>query len=233
MPKPAEPVTFVPWKPRKNFTDLSGKVFSNWTVKSFHGRSTKGKYYYLCECACGTIESVRADYLTSGITISCGCVRNPCVHGDCGKGRTPEYRSWCSMKSRCLNKRNKKYKDYGGRGITICQRWISSYSAFLSDVGRRPHHAMTIHRVDNDGNYEPKNVVWATKEVQATHRRSTKFITFNGKTLSVAQWGRELEIKRHTLYNRLNRNLPIAKVLSRPKSHRTNPRLVIVTSAPS
>jgi hypothetical protein len=214
MPLQALPVIFAPFKRRVNFTDLTGKRFQKWLVESFHGRSTKGKYYYWCSCACGTRESVRSDYLTSGISTSCGCSRNYPVHGDCIPGRTPEYRAWCSMKSRCLDEGNKSYKNYGGRGIKICPEWIESYEAFLRDVGRRPSPCLSIHRANNDGNYEPGNVVWASPTIQANHRRSSVFLTFQGKTQSVAQWAREIGINRHTLHSRLNRGSTVEAALS-------------------
>lgn len=214
MPKPAEPVTFVPWKPRKNFINLSGQTFREWLVVSFEGRSSKGKYYYSCRCSCGKMEIVRSDYLTDGISTSCGCVRNYPVHGDCIPGRTPEYRAWCSMKSRCLDEGNESYKNYGGRGIKICPEWIESYPAFLRDVGRRPNPRLSIHRANNDGNYEPGNVVWAGSVVQANHRRSSVFLTFKGRTLSIAQWAREKGVNRHTLHSWLNRGLTVEAALS-------------------
>lgn len=214
MPLSALPITFAPFKRRKNFTDLTGKQFREWTVDSFHGRSTKGKYYYWCVCSCGNKDSIRSDYLTDGISTSCGCVKNYPVHGDCSSGRTPEYRTWCSMKSRCLLTSNSRFSDYGGRGIKVCPEWIENYTQFLSDVGRRPTPQHTIHRIDNDGNYEPRNVRWATKVEQQNFRRNSVRLSFNGREQGVSEWSRELGISRHTIHNRLQRGLSIERVLA-------------------
>lgn len=88
-----------------------------------------------------------------------------------GMGDTPEYEAWCHMKGRCYNPQTKQYKDYGGRGIRVCDEWRESFLAFLDHVGRRPNPQYSIHRIDNDGNYEPGNVKWATRQEQASNKR--------------------------------------------------------------
>jgi hypothetical protein len=126
------------------------------------------------------------------------------------------YKAWQNMKTRCLNQNRESYPGYGGRGITICDRWISSFAAFLEDMGERPP-GMMIDRIDNNGNYEPGNCRWATNKEQANNRRSTLKITFKGITRSAAQWGEELGLSRSLISGRLRKGWPIEKALSQNK----------------
>lgn len=154
--------------------DLTGQVFGRLTV--IEKCSTRGNTQYLCQCECGTERVVRLCSLISGCTKSCGCLAREMVsernttHGMYG---TPTYNSWNGMKDRCLNPNSNGYKDYGGRGITICDRWLESFENFYSDMGEKPK-GLSIERIDNDGNYEPLNCMWATQEQQIQNRKITK-----------------------------------------------------------
>lgn len=134
-----------------------------------------------CRCDCGTICIVRSNTLRRGHTRSCGCLHREMV-GQVGKknrthgegGTTSEYYTWRAMRARCLNPNNPAYKNYGGRGITICQRWLDSYENFLTDMGRRPTPQHSIDRIDNDllvDSYSKANCRWATTEEQLANRR--------------------------------------------------------------
>lgn len=155
--------------------DLIGKKFGSLTVIRRDGSNRWGAAFWLCRCECGSLTSHRAFALTR-LTKSCGCRRVKIVHGHCRRsGWSPEYRTWAKMKERCLNKKNKDYKHYGGRGIRICVRWLRSFSVFLRDVGKRPGPGYSIDRFpNNDGNYEPGNVRWATHSQQMRNRRPFK-----------------------------------------------------------
>lgn len=158
------------------------------------------------KCSCG-VECVAPDrQVTSNLKKSCGHLKkhpNIKTHGDArGKSGTPEWRGWRAMKNRCTNPNDVFYSKYGGRGITICNRWLK-YENFLEDMGRKPSHKHTLDRINNDGNYEPANCKWSTPIEQANNKRNTKYVTYKGKTDTVANWARELDIGYFQLYDRL------------------------------
>jgi hypothetical protein len=145
--------------------NLEGRVFGKLTITARapnQGRNTM----YDCRCECGAGKRVMAKNLANGRTKSCGCVR--CVEAH-GQAKKPTYLTWIGMKQRCTNPKATGFKNYGGRGITVCPQWMK-FSVFLSDMGERPE-GMTLDRKDNDQGYRPDNCVWATHKQQATNRR--------------------------------------------------------------
>lgn len=119
--------------------------------------------------------------------------------------RLPEYNVWSKIKDRCFNRRHPWYKNYGGRGISICEAWRKSFLSFLKDVGRRPSRSHTIERIDNSKGYEPGNVRWATRRDQARNRRSNRILTVRGKSKLLGDWARERGMSQPTLSQRLKR----------------------------
>jgi hypothetical protein len=128
----------------------------------------------------------------------------------------PEYDTWSRLKQRCLNTKCSDYKDYGGRGISICERWLNSFDCFLSDMGLRPSKTHSIERKNVNGNYEPSNCIWATPEQQQNNRRNNRIIEFNGKRQSMMLWSLEIGINYRTLQDRLVNGWSIEKSLCTP-----------------
>lgn len=127
-------------------------------------------------------------------------------HGDCRGGKTSEYYRWRAMKDRCLNPRNKDYRHYGGRGITICERWFR-FENFLCDMGRCPK-GMTLERKDTNKGYSPENCIWAPWQAQQQNTRKNVFITAFGKTQHLSAWARELGIPVVTIFQRMKVGFP-------------------------
>ncbi len=136
--------------------------------------------------------------------------------------KTRTYYAWRSMRSRCLSKSNESFSRYGGRGISICEKWINDYNAFYEDMGDCPEN-LTLERIDFNGNYEPNNCKWATVKEQNNNRGSNRIIEFNNESMNLSQWANKLGIGRDTLFRRLNiYNLPLEIALTPGKLHTWN-----------
>lgn len=148
---------------------LAGQKFGRLTALERVG-TKRNCAVWRCSCECGGAKIVGSDQLRRGQTQSCGCLRTEAltVHGDC---KSSEYKAWTQMKGRCNNANGKNWKDYGGRGITVCVRWQNSYADFLADMGRKPSPQHSLDREDNDKGYSPDNCRWATKKEQVRNRR--------------------------------------------------------------
>lgn len=130
----------------------------------------------------------------------------------------PLYVRWTLMINRCENPRNKRFARYGGRGIRICERWRNDFSLFVADMGLPPTPGHTLERIDNDGNYEPGNVRWATVREQNRNTGSNRLITAHGETLCVAEWAERLGCSESTLRDRLSRGWSLERAVSEPPS---------------
>lgn len=174
--------------------DITGRRFGRLTATQYLGRG-----YWNCVCDCGVTHKARASHLRSGKIQSCGCLQRETKIRH-GKWKTPEYAIWDQMLRRCLNPHHKEYKNYGGRGIKVCDRWMK-FENFWDDMCPRPAAGLSLDRIDNNGDYEPGNCRWATAAEQANNSRNVR--VFNGKT--VAAWAAELGVTPNVIRQRLCR----------------------------
>lgn len=133
--------------------------------------------------------------------------------------KTPEYRAWSAMLQRCYNENHLSYQRYGGRGIQVCSGWIRSFQNFFKDMGRRPGDEYSLERIDNDGNYEPRNCKWATKKEQGSNRENKIRLVVDGRYLSLDQVSDMTGIPYPTLYRRVRENRSIDQILSTPRKY--------------
>jgi len=182
--------------------DLVGQHFGKLVVLERLTSRRNHLVEWLCQCKCGN-QHVTTTAMLRGGQKSCGCVQPGLKHGHASGGRrTPEYQSWASMLSRCLSPTHEAYNRYGGRGITICDRW-RSFDNFYSDMGPRPSPKHSLDRYpDNNGNYEPGNVRWATSTEQNRNRRFNHMLTIAGITCCIAQWVEATGVPYATMWYR-------------------------------
>lgn len=201
--------------------DLTGEKFGRLAILGFAGnrRRPSGRQVrqWRCQCECGTQLIVDAANLQNGNTKSCGCSRannqNNLQHG-CRRQtlKTREYRSWVSMKTRCLNPKSDRFVEYGARGVDIDSRWMD-FATFLADMGPA-QPGQSIDRIDNSKGYCKENCRWASKLEQTQNRRITKRITHKGQTLTWGEWASRAGLTYEVFAGRMKRNWPLERILS-------------------
>jgi hypothetical protein len=177
-----------------------------------------GRAYFICQCDCGRQKSIRVDGVLSGHSKSCGCF-NPKGRLIHGHARSPEYKVWVAAKQRCKNQKDARYKDYGGRGISLSPDW-ESFENFHRDMGSRPSSLHTLDRIDNNKGYEKENCRWTTQPVQQRNRSNNRRITFNGVTLCITDWAARTGISLSTLRKRISNGWELEKALTLPPDER-------------
>ena len=190
--------------------DRYGKLVILKEIEGYRFPSGGIKRKFECKCDCGTISYILLGNLKSGRNQSCGC--NVKKHG---MSYSKTHKKWDCMIQRCTNPNSAQFKNYGGRGITVCKEWKSSFETFFRDMGEAPE-GLTLERIDNDKDYYKENCRWATTKEQNRNRRFNKFITFNGKTKCVAEWAEEIKIGAPAIYRRLKTGWNPIKALTEP-----------------
>ncbi len=203
-------------KRRTKPEDYIGRRFGRLTIVSIGPKKGAHGYIVGCQCKCGNWCEKKIYDLTGGTTKSCGCLAaesrsKPRTHGKTG---TVEYKIWAKIKLRTENPNTRSYRNYGARGIKLCSLWRQSFDEFLAHVGLRPSPSHSIDRIDNDRGYEPGNVRWATREQQASNRRNTVMLTFNGVSKPQSVWEKETGVR---VGSRLKMGWSVEDAITRPK----------------
>ena len=202
--------------------DIIGKKFGKLTVirlaeiKIINNRK---RTFYECKCECGNIVIRNKDKLKEGRMSSCGCYPTGKMLAKHGLWSYDNklYGVWQTMKARCFRKTCQKYKDYGARNITVCEEWKNDFKAFNDwAITNGYKEGLTIERIDVNGNYEPSNCKWITREEQAKNKRSNIFIEFNNETHCLKEWARILNLNYKALHSRLKNGWSVEKAFSTP-----------------
>ena len=190
----------------KDYSYILGKKFNKLTVIKICGRD---KYYhklFLCRCECGNYINCTIHRLINNNTKSCGCLRDEkflnriYIHG---QSNTRLMNCWYSMKNRCYLIKTKQFKDYGERGITVCDEWINDFMSFKNWAEENGYtDKLSIDRINNNGNYCPDNCKWSTQKEQANNRRSNILVTIEKETLNISQWCKKLNMSDYQFRKR-------------------------------
>lgn len=199
------------------FQDLTGQKFGSLTViKKID--NINGRTAYLCECECGNRKNIAGKYLKNGSTKTCGCGKsiNP-HHKKHGQSNNKIYFKYKNMINRCYRQEDKKYKNYGGRGIKVCDEWANNFEAFYFwAINNGYSNELTLDRINVNGDYKPSNCRWVDLLTQANNKTNNRIIKFNNELHTLAEWAKIKNIKYGTLSARLKRNWSIKKALTMP-----------------
>lgn len=205
--------------------DISiGEKYGRWIVESLPFNQS-GRKHVMCRCECDVLKSVRVAKLFDGTSKSCGCLARDLLvtHGLTSKARrrfSREYWIWNMIVQRCTNPKVKNWTDYGGRGIQVCDQWLS-FENFHADMGERPSSGHSIERRNNDGNYTPENCFWATRMDQGKNKRNNHYLTIRGESLHLAEWARRYNIQHTTILARLRYGWSVEDAITVPvRGHR-------------
>lgn len=205
--------------------DLTNMKFFRLTAIRDVGKSKDGHRLWECLCDCGATKIESSHYLLSGKAKSCGCwssertiMFNKETKTKHGQRYTRLYNIWHGIKRRTSNPTDAGYKNYGGRGIYMCQEWHNDFASFHAwAMSNGYKEDLSIERIDNEGPYTPENCKWVTQKDQANNRRSSRYVEYMGKTLTLSQWATELGIPSARIYKRAQQNLPPEQLLYKGK----------------
>lgn len=189
------------------YKDITGQKFGRLTAIKYLGIE-KHKAVWLCKCECGNTVEVPSNSLTCNNTKSCGCLHHDMMlkrNTKHNKRNTRLYNIWANMKQRCYNENNTAYKNYGERGIDVCDEWKDDFMAFHNwAMDNCYNDNLTIDRIDNDGNYEPENCRWVDRNQQARNKRNNVNYTINGVTRCLKDWCKIQRLNYGTVISRLH-----------------------------
>lgn len=195
--------------------DMTGQVFGEWTVLQRAGKATSGNYKWLCRCSCGTVKEVDGNSLRSGKSTHCRHCIIP--HNKTKYSGDPIQTIWSGMKQRCYDKKQSHYHLYGGRGISICDEWISNPVEFYRWAYANGYkRGLSIDRIDNNKGYYPENCRFIKKEEQSSNRRTNRYITIDGEVDTMTGWCRRFGISRNTVKARIARGYSEIEALTKP-----------------
>lgn len=206
------------------FIDLTGQKFGRLTVikraESRISKTGQHKTMFLCKCDCGNEICVSSSNLKSGYVKSCGCYQQECRiknNTSHGMSKTRLYKIWKGIKRRCINKNYAQFQYYGGRGITICDEWENNYLNFYNwAINNGYDDYLSIDRIDLNRNYEPNNCRWVDKFKQANNKRNNHYITYNGETHTIAEWGNLSFLTPKQIQKRLRLGWDVQKIFTTP-----------------
>ena len=186
--------------------DISGEKFNNLLVVGRDYKGKSGKAYWKCLCDCGNETIVSGSNLRNGSVKSCGCLNYSSKNKTHGMSKSSLYNIWNGMKFRCTNKNSESYKDYGGRGISVCEEWFNNPQSFIEWALKNGYkEGLTIDRIDNEKDYCPENCRWISKGEQAKNRRMNYCIEYKGETKTLWELCEELNLNYNLVHNRIKK----------------------------
>ena len=201
------------------FIDLTGRVFERLEVIGKACRKNR-QWYWKCKCSCGKVITTNGNGLRQGKTLSCGCYardKNRLRLTKHGLYKHPLHIVWGNMISRCYYPKNIGYRNYGGRGITVCDEWRNDFYSFhLWATSNGYKKSLTIDRIDNNKGYNPDNCRWVNQKEQCNNKNSNHTLTYSGITKTISQWSDELNIKVVTIQDRIHRGWSDERIITTP-----------------
>lgn len=217
---------------RGRIVDLQGKSFGRLTVIERGENDSHGTARWVCQCLCGNIKLIRGDKLRNGEVVSCGCYQSECRISDerkrkisqskikHGISNTKLYYVYNNMVRRCYDLNNAKYKNYGKRGISVCDEWLNDKNTFFDWALSNGYSVgLTLDRIDVNGNYCPSNCRWVSQKVQANNKTNNITLTYLNETKTISEWAEEIGISSNTLWSRKHNGWSDEKILSTPLQH--------------
>ena len=203
-------------KGEQKLVDITGRRYGHLTVISYSHRGKRRNHFWNCICDCGKEACVNSAHLKNGTTKSCGCLRYEVAHARKKIKSHRLHTIWSSMKQRCNNPNNAKYKSYGGRGVKICEDWLDFSNFFDWAINNGYSDNLSIDRIDVNGNYEPSNCRWVSNKIQARNKQNTVYLEYEGISKSISDWADEKGISHEVIKKRMSLGWTAEEILNIP-----------------